>query len=195
MKFILTGLLFFSTGVMAHPSEEDLASVPEVMMNHYLVASVKEFSAIQTYGVATCVAVMFYDRHHQVGAIMHVSASTDIEKAIQIVLNDLELKAGAEIKPKVTLIGGWDDSMGEDTGLNYESDRMVSEILAELNKEKIQIILNDTLISKEKVEGGYPAVVNIEMDLKTGEVYYYEQSESYSGGDISVPMPELSNQP
>lgn len=190
MSFLLTLILSFS--LHADPSAEDRASVPEVMMNHYLVASVKEFPAIQTYGVATCVAVLLYDHQKQVGAIMHVSASTDIPQALNIVLNEIEQKAGTQVKLEASLLGGWDNSMGEDSGMTYESGRMVSQLISGLNQESIPIVQNETLVTKEKSQGGWPAILNMEINLSNGEIVYFEQVVEYSGGDISVPMPEVS---
>ncbi len=191
MKFLLV-LWLLSDFIFATPLIEDRANVPEVMMNHYLVASSKEFPAVQTYGVATCVAVVLYDRHSSTAAIMHVSASTNIAEALNIVLNAIEQKAGTEVRLEASLLGGWDNSMGEDTGMVYESSRMVSQLIAGLNSESISVVRNETLITKQKSNAGLPAILNIEIDLATGEISYFDQVVSYSGGDISVSMPESS---
>lgn len=193
MNLLSIVFLVFSLQVSADNSVEDRASVPEVMMNHYLVGANSEFPALQTYGVATCVGVILYDPYAQVGAIMHVSASTNIVHALGIVLNELEQKAGGPLKLKATLLGGWDNSMGEDTGMTYESGRMVRELVVELRKENILIVENRTLVTKKQVDDGYPAILNMEVDLVTGQISSFEQTVPYEGGDISLPMPELSS--
>ena len=190
MRYAMRALVFSLFVLSAQTyAAEDRSEVPEVMMNQYLVASANQYPAIQTYGVATCIAVILYGRHNQTGALMHVSVSTNISEALKLVLNEMEQRTGA-VQLEATLLGGWADSMGADSGMTYESDRMVDELVRELRKENVLIVENSTLLEKDDAQAGRSAILNLELDLATGQVFHYEQTIPFSGGEIASPMPE-----
>lgn len=170
----------------------DRSDVPEVSVGSYVVGAVYQFPAIQTIGLATCVGVTLYDSTRRQGAIMHVSGMTDIPAALNQVLNEMINNGSLIQNIQVQLHGGWDRSMG-DAGINFTSDIMVSTLLSELNARQIPVVLNQTLVTKEQMNQGAAININIELDLMTGAVYQYSQTEPYFGGDISRRMPESSH--
>ncbi len=192
MRTLFLILCVFSISTSAQISESfgaDRNTVPEVSMSHYLVASSAEFPALQTYGLATCVGVFLYDATLRHGALMHVAAGNDISRALDLALSEMEARGSTNENITAQLFGGWDSSMGEDTGLHYTSDQMVESLLSELDERQIMVTQNSTLTKKSDVDRGAPSILNLEFDLTTGAVYPYSQSVPFYLGDISQPMP------
>lgn len=193
MRAFYLYLLFFFLAFNFTSAHADDASIPEVMMNQYLVASNKNFSAIQTYGVATCIVVTLYDSYLKQGALLHLSASSDIKNSIELVLQELGARGSQRANLKAQILGGWADSvaigmgMGEST--HYDSQRMAIEILAELQRDRIIVTKNMAPTEWSDIENGRPAILNIEINLTTGDVYLYNQDVDFSGGQIGQPLP------
>lgn len=175
----------------------DRAEVPEVAIGHYLLASSGEYVALQTSGLGPCVAVTLYDQQAQQGALLHVSAPVDIGPALAQIIQEFKHRGGDPTQLVAQLLGGWDDSLGALDGTRYESARMVNQILVELAKHQILVVKNSTLTTMTDLNNGAPLILDIELDLQTGEVYRYQPSVAFSGGEISSPMPTdfLQNAP
>lgn len=186
MKTWIVILSFFSLSAMA----QDRAEVPEVLSGYYLVATSLQYPAIQAYGIASCIAVTLFDGVNGVGAVMHVAGATDIPKALNIVLE--EMKAGGALLENVhaQLSGGWDDSMGEGSGIGYASDRMLKSLKRELSRKHISYVEASTLVTKAEADTGANTSLNIELDLYTGQVDEFQPSISFSGGSVTKLMPE-----
>lgn len=194
MKTLAVILSLFSSLTFADIPDymgPDRSTVPEVMMGNFIVASFKEYPALQTYGLATCVAVTLYDQVQQQGALLHVSAATNIQAAMELAIADMVTNGTSPENIQAQLHGGWDVSMGADEGLRYTSDLIVAGVLNFLSQQNIPVVQNSTLTTKTAVNQGAPAIINIELDLRNGAVYQYIQTVPYARGDISHPMPDI----
>lgn len=193
MKSVL-GTLFISLFVLnlaqAAPLAVDRADVPEVAMGHYLIGSASTQPLLQTVGLATCVGVSIYDPQLRQGALLHVTASSLVHESISEVLRRLTAQGSLENRLQVQMYGGWARSMGlPGDAFEYESDRVVGELLAEFERRQILVLQNVTLATPALLEKGRPAVFNLEMNFTTGQVYRFQPSVNYRGPVHSQPLP------
>ena len=184
--------IFFSLQTFAEelnlPFAQDQAGAPEILMDHYAVGRASEYPAFQTYGVGPCIAVTIYDPRLKQGAMMHVSASTKVYEAIALIMSELTQRGSVTSQLKAQLLGGWGDSM-DNTGMHFESSRMVNELVNALSAYQTQIIYNVTVTEKADVQRGRPPMLNLEFDLSTGRVYFYQESIRFQGVSPARPMP------
>jgi len=186
MKYALVILSFISIVAKA-----DRTDIPEVSIGHFIVGSITDFPAIQTYGLSTCIGVTLYDSSRRQGALLHVSSPVDIPLALEKVLSEMENNGSAIQNIQAQLYGGWDISM-DNAGLHFTSELMANTLLSELNNRGVSVIANQTLVTKTQIQQGASYNINIELDLMTGAVYQFSQTVNYFSGDISRKMPVTS---
>lgn len=192
-KLIIWALSLISLSAVADLAE-DREDVPEVDIGHYLVATNYEYVAIQTYGISTCIAVTIYDRTLKVGALLHVSSGVHIRRALDNIFLELQGQGVQISNLEVRLNGGWSQSMDQfSMGMVYDSDRMVRELLEYFIKHKIEVVENSTLTELSDLDNGRPAIINVELNLEDGRVYFYNQTVFFKKGSVSYPMPQSSS--
>lgn len=170
-------------------ASQDRAEVPEILAGYYLVTNSSTHSAIQAYGIATCIGVTLFDGVNGVGAFMHVAGATDIPNAVSLVLSEMKNAGASADNLSVKLYGGWDNSIGEAEGTTYTSAQMIQSLLKEFSLRKISATEVSTLVTKEEADAGAQTSLNIELDLFSGQVYDFTPDVSFSGTDVSRPMP------
>lgn len=165
----------------------DRAQVPEVLQDQYLVASASEYPAIQTFGVTTCIAVTIYDPQLRQGAMLHVSASTNIPQAVTNVIEELRRRGSNSLNLQVQMYGGWGDSMSGDPNLHYNSRQMANQLYFELSQTGAVIIQNVTVT--EITDTDRPAIYDVELNLQNGAVYRFLPSIPYNRASPARPLP------
>lgn len=164
---------------MALRESRDRGVVPEIPMNQFMIASAVDFPAIQTYGVATCIAVVIYDSELQLGAIAHISASTKITTSLKTILSQFTYLGGNLKKTTVHLFGGWGPGMDGETGTKSTSPLMLAEVKKFLKAKKIPVVYEDTLYNGRLSPPNKKSMHAIELDLWTGEVSEYIENTPY----------------
>ena len=189
---VLFALVTTATAATAHATQNlarDSARVPEILQDQYLVATSTEHPAIQTWGVTTCIAVTLYDPALKLGAMMHVSASTDIPVAVATVVDRLVSRGSHPFNLQAQLLGGWGDSMSGDSSIHFESRRMANQLYFELAQKGTVIVRNETVT--EKSDTNRAPILDLEFNLQTGAVYRYQPSVFYSAPSPALPLPTL----
>lgn len=85
----------------------------EVNMNHFAVIGPEDARQIGTYGLGPCIGVFLFDPKTKITAVAHVSANTDVNSSIPLMLREMQAKAraggntlGSPLQTR--LIGGWE---------------------------------------------------------------------------------------
>lgn len=146
-------LLLFSSSVFALPLSQELPGEPEVFQREYILTNVQLHSAVQTYGVYTCVALVLYDKKTKTGVLAHLDSQADLERAMTDLLRHFN---ASDVEAHV--LGG---QPGDPT-------QLFSKIVSELNLRRIRI-----KHSEQNAERGQE--MSIRLDLQSGQVSEYRE--------------------
>ncbi|MGI4991418.1 hypothetical protein ACRXCV_02245 [Halobacteriovorax sp. GFR7] len=152
MKMALFYILLSSTFLAANSSLAntvlDRADIPEVFQREYIYTSAAKHAFVQTYGVATCVAlIMRNSEGHSI--LAHLDSATKVEQAISNFIKDL-----GDIT-SVRLYGG------------QPPYRLEDRIISELANFKLY---PEIIIRNERNES-----LNLMLNLKSGDVVDYDE--------------------
>lgn len=146
-------ILLFSVHFLASAEFRDSAQIPEASQREYIYTDSTRHQFVQTYGVYTCLAVVFYSESTQTGVLAHIDSATKLPEAI---LEIASLFRGDSYSVRI---------YGGQAPHNLES--RVVETLENFGIEVSDIVRNT---SRE--------AINIVLDLKTGDVFQYDEMVS-----------------
>ena len=164
---------------------------PMVGMGEYDAARAADVPAIETVGVATCIAVFLYDPQAKAGALGHFAATTDAARSIAEMRRALEAAGGSWKRARASVIGGWDTSKIADVaGFRSTSPELLAQIKAALRG--VPIVKEQTLAVPFS---GQKTIRNLRADLETGALEDFEPNgpvvPSSDSSDPSAPRRPL----
>lgn len=178
---LLVVLLACASGASASPRlYPDSPDSPEVDIDEYIIARAGERDSVQTYGVATCIALSLFDETTFTGSLAHFSATADVPKSVERILAGFPgLRREQRRRLKARLIGGWKNGPGElTTDVKWTSPDIHAALTAALRSQGIDVVQDETLVVP-----GAPGVVstrNLVLELATGGLYDYRQTVEFS---------------
>lgn len=132
---INSALVFESAKASGHNAYSDQAGIPEVRMNEFIVTEAGRHPLIQTYGVATCVALVLYDSRTGATGLAHFSASIHVERSVRLMLERMG-SLGQGHRVEAQLLGGWK---------NW-SEQTVTDLERALKKFKVRVVRREVLL-------------------------------------------------
>ncbi|EQC43838.1 hypothetical protein [Bacteriovorax sp. Seq25_V] len=146
-------ILLFSVHFFASAEFHDSAQIPEIAQREYIYTDSTRHQYVQTYGVYTCLAVVFYSESTQTGVLAHIDSATKLPEAVSEIA---KLFKGDSYS--VRIYGGQ---------APYYLESRVVETLENFGIEVSDIVRNTSR-----------QAINIVLELKTGEVFEYDEMHS-----------------
>ncbi|MFG1482184.1 hypothetical protein ABMA79_14385 [Halobacteriovorax sp. HFRX-2_2] len=135
----------------------DRADIPEVFQREYIYTSAAKHTFVQTYGVATCVALIMHNSEGET-VLAHLDSGTKVGQAISNFVKNL-----GDVT-SVRLYGG------------QPPYRLEDRIVSELSKYKLN---PEVIIRNDRNES-----LNLMLNLKSGDVEEYD--ETYASTDYRM---------
>ncbi|AGH96425.1 hypothetical protein [Pseudobdellovibrio exovorus] len=172
MKFIALIFFVFSSIASAKSNEtqqwtqlrhtQEGPNEPEVFQREYIVTSSELHSAVQTYGVYTCVALVIYDPQTKQGLLAHLDSGVDLN-SLRFLARDFDLK-----RMKISILGGQPT----------DSFNLHQKI-----KNKIQELGGHVQLSLFNRAG---SDMSLRLNLETGEVSFYAERLPSTPPDMAL---------
>lgn len=168
MKLIFLIFFVFSSMSSAQdisvrlPQTQEGPNEPEIFQREYIVTSAMVHSAVQTYGVYTCVALIIYDHENKQGLLAHLDSGVDLN-SLSFLARDFDLK-----KMQISILGGQPT----------DSFRLHEKVL-----NKIQELGGHVQLSLLNRSG---SDMSLRLNLETGEVSSYAERIRSTPPDIAL---------
>ncbi|WP_157679921.1 hypothetical protein [Bacteriovorax sp. DB6_IX] len=174
---ILQSFVAFATSEL--PYMEDRLGIPEVSQREYIVANAHQYDFVQTYGMATCVALVLFDTDSNQVFLAHIDAAVNLKRELPRALKNFSTDIQA------LLIGGQDklankirETLKE---MNYDSFLRIPKV------ENITVSLRTGEVfeyDESKVTTDW-RVSQAKMDrLHFGGKRLFRHQDSIGGGDF-----------
>ena len=193
MKSCVFAILFLmSYSALGLERISDIEGVPEVAQREHIYTHSSQHEYVQTYGLATCVALVAYNPETTTTILAHLDAGTDFQSFIE---RDILGKGY-----KISLLGG---EYGRDHNLldevfEYFSQRNISvDTYRPSSKEAMSIMVNT---EDGSIYSYYETKMNSswhENKVKNDRIHYggrriFRHQDSIGGGDPIPPADENS---
>lgn len=155
----------------------DVETTPEVSQREFLLTTAKSHPLIQTYGVATCLALAIYHPKTKTGVLAHIDAPTLVTPSVERLASAFRA-LGIPTEELVAHLSGADPGSSH-PGAVSTTKTMVSNTLKALHAAKIEVKTLDVFTQAPAMYGR-----KLELDLRTGDFYYYAEELKTPGASL-----------
>jgi len=171
------------------PMMEDLSGIPEVSQREYILVVEGQFDFVQTYGMATCVGLVIFDKDKNQTLLAHIDAATNLERELPRAIRSLSENS------TVSLVGGSNKLANNISNIMTEYGFSINQRIPLVENISVSTITGEIFEYYETRRTTPWEISSAKLDrLHFGGKRLFRHMDSIGGGDYVQAPQDNSNQ-